>query len=184
MPAGRPPDGLGRHGALGRRRLARGRGGLGPHRRDRADHRRAGDVPRSQRPGLHGRPRQRGTAGAGASAGCWPKAPPGPFFDLFILLANPSSQAADVRLRFLLGDGTVIEHRETVPALSRGTVWVDALGRDAGPDRQQPGLCASCRCRRLDRRGRRQRRRHPRRALDVVARRLRAHGPKRTTAAA
>ena len=55
----------------------------------------------------------------------------GPFFDLFILLANPSSQAADVRLRFLLGDGTVIEHRETVPALSRGTVWVDALGRDA-----------------------------------------------------
>ena len=55
----------------------------------------------------------------------------GPYFDLFILLANPSTQAADVRLRFLLGDGTVIEHRETVPALSRGTVWVDALGRDA-----------------------------------------------------
>ncbi len=56
----------------------------------------------------------------------------GPYFDLFILLANPSAQAADVRLRFLLGDGTVIEHRETVPAQARGTVWVDALGRDAG----------------------------------------------------
>jgi hypothetical protein len=55
----------------------------------------------------------------------------GSYFDLFILLANPSEQAADVRLRFLLGDGTVIEHRETVPALARGTVWVDALGRDA-----------------------------------------------------
>lgn len=55
----------------------------------------------------------------------------GPYFDLFILLANPSPDVADVRLRFLLGDGTVIEHRETVPAFSRGTVWVDALGRDA-----------------------------------------------------
>ena len=31
----------------------------------------------------------------------------GPYFDLLILLANPSAQAADVRLRFLLGDGTV-----------------------------------------------------------------------------
>ncbi|WP_239493041.1 BACON domain-containing carbohydrate-binding protein [Luteitalea sp. TBR-22] len=55
----------------------------------------------------------------------------GSYFDLFILLANPSSQDANVRLRFLLGDGTVIEHREMVPAMARGTVWVDALGRDA-----------------------------------------------------
>jgi hypothetical protein len=55
----------------------------------------------------------------------------GPYFDLFILLANPSTDAANVRLRFLLGDGTVIEHHETVPAQARGTVWVDALGRDA-----------------------------------------------------
>lgn len=55
----------------------------------------------------------------------------GPYFDLFILLANPSAQPADTRLRFLLGDGTVIEHRETVPAFSRATVWVDALGADA-----------------------------------------------------
>ncbi len=55
----------------------------------------------------------------------------GPYFDLFILLANPSNQTADVRLRFLLGDGTVIEHREAVPPQARGTVWVDALGRDA-----------------------------------------------------
>ena len=56
----------------------------------------------------------------------------GSWFDLFILLANPSDQAADVRLRFLLGDGTVIEHREVVPAMSRATVWVDALGREPG----------------------------------------------------
>lgn len=56
----------------------------------------------------------------------------GPYFDLFILLANPSVETADVRLRFLLGDGTVIEHRESVPPQSRWTVWVDALGRDAG----------------------------------------------------
>lgn len=56
----------------------------------------------------------------------------GPYFDLFILLANPSSTDAQVRLRFLLDDGTVIEHGQTVAALSRATVWVDALGRDAG----------------------------------------------------
>ena len=62
----------------------------------------------------------------------------GPSFDLFILLANPSSEAADVRLRFLLADGTVIEHREVVPAVSRGTVWVDALGRDPGLIAQNP----------------------------------------------
>ena len=55
----------------------------------------------------------------------------GPFFDLFILLANPSAQDAEVRLRFLLGDGTVIEHPTVVPALARATVWVDALGQDA-----------------------------------------------------
>lgn len=56
----------------------------------------------------------------------------GPYFDLFILLANPSSTDAQVRLRFLLDDGTVVEHAQTVPALSRATVWVDALGQDAG----------------------------------------------------
>lgn len=56
----------------------------------------------------------------------------GPYFDLFVLLANPSPTDAQVRLRFLLDDGTVIEHAQTVTALSRATVWVDALGRDAG----------------------------------------------------
>ena len=55
----------------------------------------------------------------------------GPFFDCFILLANPSGQDAEARLRFLLGDGTVIEHPTVVPALARSTVWVDALGQDA-----------------------------------------------------
>ncbi len=55
----------------------------------------------------------------------------GDWFELFILLANPSAQDADVRLRFLLGDGTVVEHGERVPAMSRATVWVDALGHDA-----------------------------------------------------
>ena len=85
----------------------------------------------------------------------------GAYFDLFILLANPSPDAAAVRLRFLLGDGTVIEHRETVPAFSRGTVWVDALGRDARLHCRQPGLRPPGRRGGLDRRGRRQRRRHP-----------------------
>ena len=54
----------------------------------------------------------------------------GTYFDLFILLANPSGTDADVRLRFLLQDGTVVEHAQTVAAMSRATVWVDALGAD------------------------------------------------------
>lgn len=62
----------------------------------------------------------------------------GSYFDLFILLANPAQQAADVRMRFLLGDGTVIEHREVVPALSRATVWVDALGQNSDLIAQNP----------------------------------------------
>jgi hypothetical protein len=64
----------------------------------------------------------------------------GPYFDLFILLANPSAQAAEVRLRFLLGDGTVIEHRQTVPEMSRATVWVDALGQDQGLIAKNPAF--------------------------------------------
>ncbi len=62
----------------------------------------------------------------------------GPYFDLFVLIANPSRDAADVRLRFLLGDGTVVEHREQVSGESRATVWVDALGRDAERIAQNP----------------------------------------------
>jgi hypothetical protein len=61
----------------------------------------------------------------------------GPYFDLFLLLANPSHVDAQVRLRFL-AEGKVIEHREVVPALARGTVWVDALGVDASLIAQNP----------------------------------------------
>ncbi|HTV03708.1 MAG TPA: DUF5719 family protein, partial [Luteitalea sp.] len=62
----------------------------------------------------------------------------GAYFDLFILIANPNTTPADARLRFLLGDGTVIEHRQQIPPLSRETVWVDALGLDASLIAQNP----------------------------------------------
>jgi len=53
----------------------------------------------------------------------------GPYFDLFLLLANPTSQAAVGRVRFLAG-GAVIDHPVVVPPYARQTIWVDALGRD------------------------------------------------------
>jgi hypothetical protein len=49
----------------------------------------------------------------------------GPFFDLFILLANPNPQAAAVTVDYLLLDGTVHTKAYVVPADSRFTIWVD-----------------------------------------------------------
>lgn len=54
----------------------------------------------------------------------------GPYFDLFLLLANPTAQPAQVLLRFLM-DGAVVEHRDVVPPFERFNVWVDQLGTDA-----------------------------------------------------
>ena len=61
----------------------------------------------------------------------------GDYFDLFLLLANPSPVDAVARIRFLL-DGEVIEHPHVVPAWQRSTVWVDALGLDAALVAQNP----------------------------------------------
>jgi Tol biopolymer transport system component/subtilisin-like proprotein convertase family protein len=49
----------------------------------------------------------------------------GPFFDLFVLLANPTSQAAQLRATYLLEDGTNIVKTYTVAANSRYTVYVN-----------------------------------------------------------
>jgi hypothetical protein len=53
----------------------------------------------------------------------------GPFFDLFVLIGNPNSDAADVRATFLLGDGTTIVKQYRVEGDQRFNIWVD--GEDA-----------------------------------------------------
>ena len=49
----------------------------------------------------------------------------GPYFDLFVLLANPQPQAADVRVTYLLPDGTTYTKTLTVAAEARANIWVD-----------------------------------------------------------
>lgn len=49
----------------------------------------------------------------------------GPFFDLFLLVANPGTQAAEVEATYLLPDGTTRQKAYSVPARSRFTIWVD-----------------------------------------------------------
>ena len=67
------------------------------------------------------------SAGVTAPATSWflAEGATGPFFDLFILLANPNPQAAVVRIDYLLLDGTVYSKDYVVPANGRFTVWVD-----------------------------------------------------------
>ncbi|HTV01169.1 MAG TPA: M12 family metallo-peptidase [Luteitalea sp.] len=49
----------------------------------------------------------------------------GPWFDLFVLIANPASTAATAEVTYLLPDGSTIVSTHTVPATSRYTIWVD-----------------------------------------------------------
>jgi hypothetical protein len=49
----------------------------------------------------------------------------GPYFDLFVLLANPNDTDATAEVRFLKPDGSVITRTKTVPARSRSNIWVD-----------------------------------------------------------
>lgn len=49
----------------------------------------------------------------------------GSYFDLFFLLANPTGTAADVEVRYLLIDGTVLTKTYAVPAASRSNIWVN-----------------------------------------------------------
>ena len=62
----------------------------------------------------------------------------GPYFDLFVLIANPGNADAQVEATYLLPDGTVIVKTQTVAANSRFNIWVDwrarAPGRHGGVD--------------------------------------------------
>jgi Tol biopolymer transport system component len=49
----------------------------------------------------------------------------GPYFDLFLLLANPTDTAAEVEARYLLVDGTVLTKTYAVPPVSRSNIWVN-----------------------------------------------------------
>jgi hypothetical protein len=49
----------------------------------------------------------------------------GTYFDLFVLIANPTDQGAPITVRYLLTDGTVIEKPHVVAANSRYNIWVD-----------------------------------------------------------
>lgn len=49
----------------------------------------------------------------------------GTYFDTFILVANPGSTAAEVKVTYLLPSGAPLVLPYTVPAESRFTIWVD-----------------------------------------------------------
>ena len=49
----------------------------------------------------------------------------GDLFDLFVLVANPSTQAATIEARYLLASGTVYTKTYEVPPSSRFNIWVD-----------------------------------------------------------
>ncbi len=51
----------------------------------------------------------------------------GPYFDLFVLMANPSAQAAEVDVAFLLAGGATLERSYTLAPTSRFGLWVDHL---------------------------------------------------------
>lgn len=70
------------------------------------------------------------SAGIAAPATTWflAEGATGPYFDLFVLIANPNQAAAEIRARYLLPDGTVIEKDYQVAGKSRFNIWVDAEG--------------------------------------------------------
>jgi hypothetical protein len=49
----------------------------------------------------------------------------GEFFDLFVLVANAETRAADVRVTYLLPDGNTIVRTLQISPQSRTTIWVD-----------------------------------------------------------
>ena len=75
-----------------------------------------------------------GTASAGITAPAlqWfiAEGATGAFFDLFILIGNPSATAAEVTVTYLLPDGTTVERPHQVAAESRLTITVK--GEDRG----------------------------------------------------
>ena len=68
-----------------------------------------------------------GSAGVTAPATSWflAEGATGPYFDQFVLLANPNPIPATVRATFLLPDGTTLTKDYTVKGTSRFNIWVD-----------------------------------------------------------
>lgn len=52
----------------------------------------------------------------------------GPYFDLFVLIANPSNTLANITARFLRVDGTVVTRSYQVQPKARFNIWVDQEG--------------------------------------------------------
>lgn len=67
------------------------------------------------------------SAGVTAPAMSWfmAEGATGPFFDLFILLANPNPSTAQVHATYLLESGNTVVKNYSVPGNSRFNVWVD-----------------------------------------------------------
>ena len=67
------------------------------------------------------------SAGVTAPATTWMLAEgaTGPYFDEFVLIANPNSVAAQVEARYLLPNGATYTKTHVVPAASRYNIWVD-----------------------------------------------------------
>jgi hypothetical protein len=67
------------------------------------------------------------SAGVSAAAQNWfyAEGATGAFFDTFILLSNPQPIAANVRIEYVLSDGTVIPVTKVVPGMRRLTVPID-----------------------------------------------------------
>jgi hypothetical protein len=99
----------------------RRRGGVRGRSSDRG---RTRDVPVAGRTGFAA---GHDSAGVTAAATVWwlAEGATGAFFDMFILIANPSSTDAEVEARYMLSSGQVVTKTYAVPANSRRTVWVD-----------------------------------------------------------
>jgi len=67
------------------------------------------------------------SAGVNAPATSWflAEGATGAFFDLFVLIANPNAQAAEVTATYRLPGGATVTKTYTVPANSRSNIWVD-----------------------------------------------------------
>lgn len=71
-----------------------------------------------------------GSAGVTAPARRWSFAEgaTGPFFDEFLLVANPQDVPADLTVTYLLPDGTRVQRVHRVGPRTRYTIWVDKEG--------------------------------------------------------
>ena len=118
------------------------------------------------------------SAGVTAAATSWflAEGATGDFFDMFVLLANPTTTPADVEIRYLLTTGEVLTKSYTVAPESRRTIYVDDE-TFAGIGQALASTTLSCAITSTNGADRR-------RALDVVPRAggdTRPSGPRRTT---